>query len=86
MKRQLDPVGPDIDSWIREAVRGRTVIVAWGAHATLKRTLEIRRLLTGEHVYCLGTTRQGHPRHPLYVRGDQPPTRWPAPEPSRPGA
>lgn len=81
MKRQPDPVGPDNDHWIRDAVLGRTVIVAWGANATAERALELRTLLAGELVYCLGTTKQGHPRHPLYVRGDQPLTRWPAEDP-----
>mgnify|MGYP001575300242 CR=1 FL=1 len=26
----------------------------------------------GARLVCLGTTIAGHPRHPLYVRGDQP--------------
>lgn len=25
----------------------------------------------GGRLWCLGTTKDGHPRHPLYVRGNQ---------------
>ena len=30
----------------------------------------------GSVVECLGTTKDGSPRHPLYVRADQPLTRF----------
>ena len=30
----------------------------------------------GARLWCLGTTKDGHPRHPLYVRGDQPLVAW----------
>jgi hypothetical protein len=26
----------------------------------------------GTTLWCLGTTKDGHPRHPLYVKADQP--------------
>ena len=26
--------------------------------------------------WCVGQTKDGHPRHPLYVRADQPLVRW----------
>ena len=29
------------------------------------------RLFGKRELWCLGTTQAGHPRHPLYVHGDQ---------------
>lgn len=29
-----------------------------------------------DHVTCLGTTKAGHPRHPLYIGADQPLVRY----------
>jgi hypothetical protein len=31
----------------------------------------------GARMLCLGTTKAGAPRHPLYVRGDTPLEPWP---------
>ncbi len=36
---------------------------------------DIRRA-AGGRLWCLGTTKDGHPRHPLYVRGDQALLPW----------
>jgi hypothetical protein len=33
----------------------------------------------GAKMLCLGVTKQGMPKHPLYIRGDQPLTEWIAP-------
>lgn len=49
------------------------VVCAWGAHAS-KFTSDgvIMRLRSqGARLACLGVTKEGHPRHPLYVRDDQ---------------
>lgn len=67
-----DPVGPDNDRYIRAALEQcRPIVAAWGAGATkLKRreaaVLEIIRRV-GVDVMCLGTTKGGHPLHPLYI-------------------
>jgi len=75
-----DPVGPDNDRHIREAAEQcHPVIAAWGAHGDHDlRNLHVRDML-GEisvGVMCLGTTKGGHPRHPLYVKGDAPLVPW----------
>lgn len=66
-----DPVGPLNDRFILDACSRDTVIVAaWGAHGDLDgRAAEVTRLLAGSNVrlHRLGTTRGGHPLHPLYV-------------------
>lgn len=72
-----DPVGPDNDRLIASLVSGETllgpVVCAWGAHpGTAARSDRVLTLLRNRAIrpLCLGTTRDGHPRHPLYVRGD----------------
>jgi hypothetical protein len=64
-----DPVGPENDETLRHlAETSRTVVCAWGVHGTLyARAVAVRRLLTRASTVALGTTKAGHPRHPLYV-------------------
>lgn len=74
LKQASDPVGPENDFHIKEAIRRATmVIVAWGTHGAFrKRDAEVLRLLNECHIIprCLGKTKTGHPKHPLYLRGD----------------
>ncbi len=67
-----DPVGADNDS-VLARVCG-VVIAGWGAHAKQARVAAAVQLLPP--LFALGTTRNGHPRHPLYVRGDAPLVPW----------
>lgn len=73
LPRQLaaakDPVGRHNDAAILEAVaRSRAVIAAWGVHGALRgRDAQVARLLAATRLRCLGVTRDGAPRHPLYV-------------------
>lgn len=75
-----EPVGADNDSRLVEIARGaKIVIAAWGADGGhLGRDAAVSRLLddAGIAIHCLGTTKQGQPRHPLYVKGDTQPARW----------
>ncbi len=49
------------------------VIAAWGVHGAWRgRDQEVLALLEGTEVFCLGLTKGGHPRHPLFVPGRQP--------------
>jgi hypothetical protein len=65
-----DPVGPKNDQYIRRMVRrADKVIVGWGVHGKLLRRQEtVVGLLQrcGVEVWCLGTTKASHPKHPLY--------------------
>lgn len=71
-------VGPLNDGIIRSWATGihlkqGKVIAAWGAQPkAAERIKSVRELLGGIPLYALGVTKDGHPRHPLYVRGDQP--------------
>lgn len=73
-----DPIGSGNDAAIREAaLESSMVVAAWGVHgAHLGRGEAVRQLLGESALRCLGTTKEGHPRHPLYVRGDQPPVPY----------
>ncbi len=66
-----DPVGPDNDVHIRRQIRkAKRVIVGWGVHGRLgDRDQQVLKLLTKWNVeaWCLGKTKDSHPKHPLYV-------------------
>jgi hypothetical protein len=63
------PVGPDNDRWLRRlAARASLVVAAWGNEGSFAgRDARVIRLL-GDQFSCLGMTKQGQPRHPLYVK------------------
>jgi len=78
-----DPVGPDNDAAIAETVAmadvtGAPVVGAWGVHGVhLDRAGHVAAglaatLTTHTQLLTLGVTKDGHPRHPLYVKGDAP--------------
>jgi hypothetical protein len=74
LRTHPDPVGPYNDTVLATlGIREHgPVVVAWGVHATLHdRDKRVLALLRGAGVepMCLGVTKDGHPRHPLYVRG-----------------
>jgi len=71
LKQVADPIGPENDVWIREICnRVNTVIVAWGNDGEiLKRGQAVSTMLftPGIDMYCLGTNKNGEPKHPLYL-------------------
>jgi hypothetical protein len=74
-----DIVGPDNREHARWAVaQASRVVVAWGAHPV--GSSPIPAVIAHANRWCLGVTKDGSPRHPLYVRADQPLIPWPAPE------
>ncbi len=75
----VDPVGPENDATIRRLAWGDAVIVvaAWGADGGSgialfggRRPEAVRRIVPA--LNCWGTTKDGYPRHPLYLRSDAP--------------
>ena len=62
-----DIIGHRTDDVIRElSERSAVTLAAWGAHGVLlDRGNQVTQLV--DHPMCLGTTRSGEPRHPLYV-------------------
>jgi hypothetical protein len=71
-----DPVGPENDEYLLQvAAEAGQIVCAWGADARADRVAAVTSMLVdaGAVLRCLGTTKlTGAPRHPLYVRGDQP--------------
>ena len=68
-----DPVGEENNYYLIQAVeRCSTVVVGWGTRGTLLgRDGKVLSLLADtKDVFCLGITKDGQPRHPLYVKGD----------------
>ncbi len=84
LRRVSEPVGPDNDAVILDACAwADDILCAWGAHGTHRgRGSAVTDLLrrTGSPLLCLGTTRAGAPRHPLYIGYGTRPTPWNGPE------
>lgn len=77
-----DPVGPENDDWLRRlAGECGDVICAWGANARPERVAAVAQILedAGARLWCLGVTKAGAPRHPLYIRADQQLIPWEVP-------
>ncbi len=65
------------------ALNGEPIVCAWGSvpPAAMPRVRDVVNTLSMlTNLVCLGTTKSGMPRHPLYVRGDQPLEPWTFPE------
>ncbi len=81
MRRATDPVGPGNDAAIAGAAGwSDAIICAWGTHgAHLGRGGTVEALLrgTGRRLHHLGLTRDGHPRHPLYIGYARALEAWP---------
>lgn len=76
--KHADPVGPDNDMHLAALIREHeTIVCAWGANAKPERIAQVQKMFHRmSSPMCLGTTKFGAPRHPLYVRGDQPLIEW----------
>lgn len=80
----IDPVGPENDRITRECLagcmdRGGKIVAAWGNHGTYlgraKSFLNDARM-PETPLLCLGFTKNGQPRHPLYVPNTAPLLPW----------
>ncbi len=82
MRAAADPVGPANDTAILESLPwADQVIAAWGTHgAHLDRGPAVERLLrgAGADLFHLGLSKEGHPKHPLYIGYAVQPAPWPA--------
>jgi hypothetical protein len=72
LKTATDPIGPENDEIIKHFAfweRAWITVFAWGTNGRLfKRSGKIARWFPD--AYCLGKTKDGHPKHPLYVKND----------------
>lgn len=79
--KAADPVGPDNDPTIRmlaftARMEDAPIIAAWGANAKPERVAEVLALPHVGDLHCLGITKDGAPRHPLYLPLDAPLIPW----------
>nr|WP_304654896.1 DUF1643 domain-containing protein [Sporolactobacillus sp. STSJ-5] len=70
-----DCIGYDCDHYLLKlAQKSEKIILSWGQSFTKpifwRRVKEVRNLLNGYTLYCLEVTKDGIPRHPLYLRND----------------
>lgn len=80
-----DPVGPENAKYVQAALARNpaVVIAAWGAHPYAKQQahamatgLAAQLDQQGMRLKCLGVTKEGHPRHPLYLGKNTPLTTY----------
>jgi len=77
LKTAEDPIGPDNDKHLQEFLVDDISwkVAAWGSHPFAKeRAKDVTRRFGPFH--CLGKTKDGSPRHPLYVKSDAPLKEW----------
>lgn len=73
MKGAAEPVGEANDLWLKLiSEQAGMILAAWGNHgAHAGRDEFVRKFLPP--LNCLGTNKDGSPKHPLYVKGDTAP-------------
>lgn len=77
-----DPVGPENDRVLANATG--TVVAGWGTNASPARVAHVLELLPPlKALKALKITKNGHPQHPLYIKGDSPLVDWPSPSAPR---
>lgn len=80
--KMADPSGPEWLPKLRQVIAspdGCRFIAAWGANPKAgKRAKTVARSFrdAGLPLLCLGKTKSGAPRHPLYAKNDQPLERY----------
>lgn len=81
MMAALSPIGSRNDVLLSDTLDlcDKHVVAAWGTGGSyMDRDKTVTKLLQafGAKVVCLGLSKEGHPRHPLYVKGDVEPVRY----------
>lgn len=81
--KEAQPIGVDNYRYVMEAAfRADMIIVAWGAHGSyLKQDQAILTVLKSnpilmKPIHHLGLTKQGQPKHPLYIGYNVKPQLW----------
>lgn len=70
MKAAADPVGPENDEWlIKLSKESNILIAAWGNHGEfMERGKQVLKMFDSLHSLAINGT--GHPKHPLYCKGE----------------
>ncbi len=77
LKKANDPVGKENDSYLKMYLEpGGLNIACWGTHGSfLNRGEEVIELLNRGNLSCFDLTKNGQPKHPLYLKQDIKPIR-----------
>lgn len=77
-----EPVGKLNDEYIKNAIMDASLtILAWGTKGIIRdRNSEVLRIISDNDLYCLEITKEGHPKHPLYVGNGTRPINYRIPE------
>jgi len=66
-----DVIGPQNNAYVRELPPEETVCVAWGAsfqnETFIRRRVRETIILLNRKLWCLGKTKDGHPKHPVML-------------------
>lgn len=67
-----DPIGPQNNEFLKMYFEPAGLTVAcWGTHGVYwNRNRDVIELLGLENLSCLGLTKNGQPKHPLYLKSD----------------
>ncbi len=80
LRSHPNPVGPVNDAVLADQLAQplARVVAAWGAHATPDRAAVVGALVraSGHVPQCLGRTKAGAPRHPLYIAANTVTQEW----------
>ncbi|MDQ0114962.1 DUF1643 domain-containing protein [Paenibacillus harenae] len=73
-----DPIGMENDHYIiDELEKSDLVILAWGTKGSyLNRDKEVLRLLSSFELYAIDISKEGHPKHPLYLKANATPIKY----------
>lgn len=83
LKKPDDPIGPENDRHLHKlALEFEDVVFAWGSNAPADRAAQVADIFQryGRRIWCLGATKAGAPRHPLYIPYSQSLIPWPVEE------
>ncbi len=73
MQAAKDPIGPGNDTAFRSYLpQAGMIVAAWGVHCPPDRERQLCEAI-GREIYCLGRTKDGRPKHPLYVKANTKP-------------
>ncbi|MCK5617743.1 DUF1643 domain-containing protein [Candidatus Pacearchaeota archaeon] len=71
LKKNLDPVGDYNDQWISKlAWKSKIVVAAWGVRGNFKQRDEYVKKLIGNKLHYLELSKDGIPKHPVFLKKD----------------
>ncbi|OPX46369.1 hypothetical protein CLHUN_01850 [Ruminiclostridium hungatei] len=79
LTKVIDPVGPENHGHVIKAINGAEIVIAaWGTkgnYMSMQSSI-IQLLKTTPKLHYLGITKDGYPKHPLYLKADLKPVKW----------